>query len=80
VKKNERQGDELMEVRTFPRFSLAVVRRSFALAVRGSGAGMARARVAKEMREKRVILERENMAESRSRRASQEELKTKEGA
>ena len=40
---------------------------------RGCGAGMARARVAKEMREKRAILERESMTENWSRRASRDE-------
>jgi hypothetical protein len=41
---------------------------------------MARARVAKEMREKRATLKRDNMIESWSRRASQDELRTMEGA
>ena len=43
------------------------------LAERGSGVVMARARVAKEMKEKRAILERESMTESWSRRASRDE-------
>ena len=43
------------------------------LAERGSGVVMARARVAKEMMEKRAILERESMTESWSRRASRDE-------
>ena len=45
---------------------------------RGSGAGMARARVAQEMREKRAILERESMSESQSRRASGEQVETEQ--
>ena len=43
------------------------------LTERGSRAGTARARVAKEMREKRAIFERESMTESWSRRASRDE-------
>lgn len=71
--KNERQADEPTGSRVATRRALALVRRSFASTVRGSGVGMARARVAKEKREKRAILERENMAESWSRRASRYE-------
>jgi hypothetical protein len=73
MEENERQVDEQRGCIVFARRAQAPVRRSCALAVRGSGAGMARARVAKEMREKRAILERENMAESWSRRASRDE-------
>ena len=38
--------------------------RAFASAWRGSGVGMAKARVAKEMKEKRAIFMGENMTES----------------
>jgi hypothetical protein len=59
---------------------LALVKRVIALSWLGAGAGMARARAAKEMREKRAILERESMAveleqESKLRRKRWKERK-----
>ena len=65
--------DEPMGYIVFTIWTLAAVKRALALTERGSGAVMARARVAKEMREKRAILGRESMTESWSRRASRDD-------
>jgi len=69
---DERQADISMGSRAFLRRTLVPMIRAFASAWQGSGAGMATARVAKEMRAKRAILMGENMAESWRRRARQD--------
>ncbi len=72
---DERQADVLMGSRAFLRRTLVPMMRAFASAWQGSGVGMVTARVAKEMRAKRVILMGENMAESWRRRARRDTTK-----